>query len=113
MNVIYMDKNFKKVNADEMRAIKKGVDKLRDKIAQYEHDGIPFEQIYNDDSVKYDVLGNNYYTYKAQTQRFPLRILYKYIREGKDGILQIHMSYLKKYNDKRYIDTFSQYASCH
>lgn len=80
MNVIFMSKNFKKVSFDERKAVEKSVKKLLDKIEQYEHDGIPFEHIYNDDSVKYDAFANGYYTYKAQTQRFPLRILYTYMR---------------------------------
>lgn len=113
MNVIFMSKNFKKVSSDERKAVEKSVKKLLDKIEQYEHDGIPFEHIYNDDSVKYDAFANGYYTYKAQSQRFPLRILYSHVREGGNSILQIHMSYCKKYNDNRYINEFERYAACH
>ena len=113
MNVIFMSKIFKKVSTDERKAVEKSVKKLLDKIEQYEHEGIPFEHIYNDDSVKYDAFANGYYTYKAQSQKFPLRILYRFVREGTGSVIQVHMSYLKKYNDNRYISEFERYVACH
>lgn len=113
MNVIFMSKNFKKVSSDEWKAVEKSVVKLKDKILQYEKSGTPFERIFNDDSVKYDAFGKGYYTYKAQTQRFPLRILYRFVRTDGDSTIQIHMAFCKKYNDNRYIDEFGKYAACH
>lgn len=113
MNVIFMSKNFKKVSSDERKAVEKSVKKLMDKINQYEHDGVPFEIICNDDSVKYDAFANGYYTYKAQSQRFPLRILYRFVRADGDSTIQVHMSFCKKYNDNRYISEFERYAACH
>lgn len=113
MNVIFMSKNFKKVSPDERKAVEKGVSKLRDKVLQYENSGIPFEKICNDDSVKYDTFQNGYYTYKAQSQRFPLRILYRFVSGDGDSTIQVHMSYLKKYNDNRYISEFERYVACH
>lgn len=112
-NIMYMEKNLKKASKDERRAIEKGVKKLIQKIDQYAKDGIPFEKICNDDSVKYDILANNYFTLKAQSQQMPLRILYRFCRKDEDYTIEIHQSYQKKYADKRYMAAFEQYALAH
>lgn len=112
--ITFIEKNMKKVSKDERRAIEKGMKKLMEKILQYEMAGTRFEKIFNDSSVKYDVLGHDFYTFKAQTQKMPLRILYKFCRENnQDFSLEVHLSYQKKYDDKRYIGMFSEYAETH
>ena len=73
MNVTYIDKNFMKANSDEKKAVDSSVNKLVSRIEAYEREGTPFERICNDDKVKYDVLGNGYYTFKNQSQRIQLR----------------------------------------
>ena len=109
MNVTYVDKSIMKANSDEKKAVNNSVSKLVSRIEAYERDGTPFERIYNDDKVKYDVLGNGYYTFKNQTQRIQLRILYRLI----DDDLQIHMVHVKKRNNKNYIGQFEEYVRCH
>ena len=109
MEIVYIGKNFKKTKVEEMRAIKKGVDKLADKIEQYKKSGTSFQHIFNDDSVKYSILQNDFCVFKHQNQQIPLRLLYRYKRNTDS--LEIHLSYVKKYDDKRYFKMFRDYAA--
>lgn len=111
--VVYVGNSLKKVSANERRAIDKGMEKLRCMIEQYEHQGQPFEKICNNDTIKYDILGGNFFTFKHQSQQMPLRILYRFKRTKDDFNLEVHMAYIKKYADKRYMKTFAEYVeSC-
>lgn len=112
-NVKYIENNFKKITREEMQMIHKGIMKLIHKIEQYEASGIMFENICNDDSVKYDILGNGFYILKVQTQKLPIRLLYRFIRKSKqEARIEIHKSYLKKHTDpQRYIGIFERYVS--
>lgn len=94
----YVRKNFKKASPDEFRAVVKGIEKLSYKINEYEANGTQFELIDNDTHIKHVHFGKSYYVYKTNHQQFPLRILYRFIREGEHPTIQVHMSYLKKYN---------------
>ncbi len=109
MEIVYIGKNFKKTKAEEMRAIKKGVDRLADKIEQYKKSGTSFQHIFNDDSVKYSILQNDFCVFKHQNQQIPLRLLYRY--KCNTDKLEIHLSYVKKYDDKRYFKMFRDYAA--
>lgn len=113
-NMIFIKKNFKKTSEDMRRATEKSIQKLISKIEQYESSGTPFEKIFNDDSVKYDVLGNNFFTMKAQSTQMPLRILYKFNRDENHGFtIEVHHTHIKKHNNKEYMREFATYASSH
>lgn len=111
--VIYIESNLKKVPFDKRRFLEKAVNKLVSKISLYARNGIEFENIFNDDSVKYDILPNDFYTYKFQTTQFPLRLLYKVKRTNKDFIIEIHKAQFKQNNNKGYIREFTDYAVNH
>lgn len=110
--VKYIEKNLKKTSRDERKAIQKGIDKLLHKIDQYEASGVAFECIY-DDSMKYDVLSNGFFVVKLQSQRLPIRLLYRYVRKSDTSFcIEIHKSYLKKHTDQqKYINIFEKYAA--
>lgn len=113
MEIVYIRKNFKKTKAEEMRAIKKGVDRLAEKIEQYKKTGTSFNRIFNDSTVKYSILENDFCIFKHQNQQLPLRILYRFKHTDKDtDRLEIHLSYVKKYDDDRYFKIFRSYAAC-
>ncbi len=113
MEIVYISKNFKKTTAEEMRVIQKGVNKLVAKISQYEKTGTSFEHIFNDDTVKYSILDNNFCVYKHQNQQMPLRLLYRFKHtDNNTDRLEVHLSYIKKYNDNRYFTIFRSYAAC-
>ncbi|MGN0579319.1 MAG: hypothetical protein ACI4JE_00455 [Ruminococcus sp.] len=114
MEIVYIDKNFKKTKTEEMRVIQKGVNKLVAKITQYEKTGTSFEHIYNDDTVKYSILENDFCIFKHQNQQMPLRLLYrfKHADSANEDRLEIHLSYIKKYDDNRYFTIFRNYAAC-
>lgn len=113
MQIVYIDKNFKKTKSEEMRAIEKGVSRLVDKIEQYKKVGTSFERIFNDSSVKYSILQNNFCIFKHQHQQLPLRILYRFKHtDNNEDRLEVHLSYIKKYDDNRYFTIFRNYAAC-
>lgn len=113
MEIVYINKNFKKAKAEEMRAIKQSVGRLADKIEQYKKSGISFDRIFNDSSVKYSILENDFCVFKHQNQQIPLRLLYRFIhKDSSDDRLEIHLSYIKKCNDSRYFQIFRSYAAC-
>lgn len=113
MEIVYISKNFKKTKIKEMRAIKKGVDRLVAKIEQYQKTGTSFEHIYNDDTVKYSILQNNFFIFKHQHQQLPLRLLYRFKHtDNNEDRLEVHLSYVKKYDDNRYFQIFRSYAAC-
>lgn len=113
MEIVYIDKNFKKTKTEEMRVIQKGVNKLVAKITQYQKTGTSFERIYNDDTVKYSILDNNFCVFKYQNQQLPLRLLYRFKHMGNNtDRLEVHLSYVKKYDDNRYFQIFRTYAAC-
>jgi len=112
-DVKYIEKNFKKTSREEKEVIKKGMQKLIHKIHLYETNGISFEQIFNDDSVKYDILPKSFFIVKVQTQRIPTRVLYRFIRINSDNAyIEVHKSYLKKHTDpQKYIGIFENYVA--
>ena len=109
-NIVYIGKVIKKASSNEKRAIEKGMKKLCEKIEQNERQGIRFEKIFNDDTIKYDVLGNSFFTFKSTNQEMPLRILYRFNRTVDGFDLEVHKVYQKKYNDKRYMSEFAEYV---
>ena len=109
--IIFVDRNFKKTPNNQRRAVEKGIEKLRTMIEQYEEQGMPFERICNNDTLKYDVLGGNFFTYKIQSQQLPLRVLYRFKRKDSDFEIEVHLAYIKKYKDKRYIQEFEDYVT--
>lgn len=109
MEIIYIEKNFKKISNEEKKAIEKSVNRLANKIEQYKKIGTSFQHIFNDDSVKYSILQNDFCVFKHQNQQIPLRLLYRY--KCNTDRLEIHLSYVKKYDDKRYFKMFRDYAA--
>lgn len=113
MEIVYISKNFKKAKTEEMKAIEKGVSRLVDKIQQYEKAGTSFDRIFNDSTVKYSILENNFFIFKHQHQQLPLRLLYRFRHvDNNNDRLEIHLSYFKKYDDNRYFKIFRNYAAC-
>lgn len=106
-------KVVKKFSPDERKEINKAFDKLKYLIAENERYGIRFEYIYNDDSIKYDILGKGFYSFKARGKdRTQIRILYKFERTSKESYkLEMHMVVIKRRNDKAYIKDFQDYVN--
>lgn len=111
--IVYVDRCTKKSSNNLRTLMNKGLDKLIRRINEYEANGISFECICNDDTVKYDILGNGFFTYKIQTTQLPLRILYRFVRTEDGYTIEVHQIYKKGKDNKKYIKDFSQYALCH
>ena len=73
--------------------------------------GQPFERIFNNESIKYDVFENNFYTYKFRyADNTQLRLLYHFVRDKDKIIIELHQYAVKRRNNKNYIEVFEKYA---
>lgn len=110
-----MKECMKKYSPSEKREIEKAFEKLKTLIEVEEQYGVPFEKIFNNETVKYDVLGNGFYTFKAHGKdKAQIRILYKFIRKTiQEFELEMHMVWIKRKNDNAYIREFKRYVDCY
>ncbi len=106
---------MKKCSPSEKREITKAFQKLKEMILIEEQYGIPFEKIFNNETLKYDVFGHGFYTFKAHGKdKAQIRILYKFIRLSKQKFeLELHMVSIKRRNDKDYMKEFHRYVNYH
>jgi len=113
-----MCKNWQKdLTKEERKVVDAAMEKLHTLIDTIEATGTPFEKIFNNDVIKYDVLGNNFFTFKykgpSSTQ---VRILYHFKRTSENSyVLDIHDVYIKhkdlpKGKKNEYIRIFEQYV---
>lgn len=108
MKIYVSSKRFFKEAKEVQKAIIDSIPSLYIRIKEYENQNIPFEQIFNDDKVKYDQQGQ-FYTYKCQKATLQLRILYSYLSDEDGAIILIENYVNKKKNNKEYIKQF-EYA---
>ena len=105
-------KRFSKLNLQEQKEVLKAKDYLITLIEDSERNGVPFEKIFNNDKIKHNCLGNDYYTFKAISfAKTQMRIMYKFIRldNGKFDI-ELHLIYIKRRDDNSYLQEFKDYA---
>jgi hypothetical protein len=101
----------KGLSNQEIKITQQSMEKLRKMIESYENDGIPFEKIFNNDVIKYDVFGKNFYTFKAHgADKTQLRILYRFVRENDTFRLECHKVEIKRRKGKEYIKDFENYV---
>lgn len=105
----------KKYSPNEKKEIFKAFEKLRRMIEIKENYGVPFEKIFNNESLKYDVFQKGFYTYKAHGKdNAQIRILYRFIRLSERQFeLEMHMVSIKRRSDKNYIKQFEKYVECY
>ena len=105
------NKKFNKENEKTKEAINKALNKLCETILQFEENGQPFERIFNNESIKYDVFENNFYTYKFRyADNTQLRLLYHFVRDKDKIIIELHQYAVKRRDNKNYIEVFEKYA---
>lgn len=108
---------MKKYSPSERREIHKAFEKLKQMIAIKEQYGIPFEKIFNDETLKYDVLDNDkgFYTFKAHGRdKAQIRILYKFVRMPEQKFeVEMHMVLIKRRTDNEYMKEFQRYVACY
>lgn len=112
--MIDMNTLNQKVDRKTRQLTEKAMVKLDTQIKTLEKGGTKFEKLFNNDSVKYDVLKNNFFTYKFRgDDSSQLRILYRFIRDdSKDGFtIECHRVEVKRRSGKGYIKEFEAYAS--
>lgn len=102
---VYKYKDFIKETCEVQKAITRAVCNLYERIKIYEEQNISFENIVNDDHIKYDQYGK-FYAYKFKSLNFQLRILYSYIVINETPVVIVRDFYVKKKNNKKYINEF-------
>ena len=105
MKIYVHSKRFFRESKETQKTILDAMHALYDRIHDYEKVGTAFEQIFNDDKVKYDQQGQ-FFVYKSARGNLQLRILYAYFG---DGVLLIEDQFIKKKNNKEYLRQF-EYA---
>lgn len=105
MRIYVHSKRFFRESKETQKTILDAMHALYDRIHDYEKVGTAFEQIFNDDKVKYDQQGQ-FFVYKSARGNLQLRILYAYFG---DGVLLIEDQFIKKKNNKEYLRQF-EYA---
>ena len=109
------DECMKKYSPNEKKEIIKAFEKLKQMIEVKELYGVPFEKVFNNETLKYDVLGKGFYTFKAHGKdNAQIRILYRFIRLSERKFeLEMHMVSIKRRTDKDYIKKFERYVECY
>ena len=108
-----MGKNYQKLrNNKEKELVDRALKKLEKQINILESTGTPFEKIFNNDSIKYDILGKSFYTYKFVAENSSqIRILYRFVRnEDNSYDLECHKVEVKRRSGKEYIRKFEEYV---
>ena len=109
--MIKMITDLKKFDIKEQELINRAMKKLERQIEAFESTGTAFEKIFNNDAIKYDVLGNGFYTYKFVAENSSqLRLLYRFIREDNSFILECDKVVVKRRKGKEYIKAFEDYV---
>ena len=105
----------KKLDNKEKELVDRALNKLDKQIRIIESTGIPFEKIFNNDSIKYDVLGKSFYTYKFIAENSSqIRILYRFVRKDQnDYDIECHKVEVKRRSGKEYIKKFEEYVKAY
>lgn len=106
---------IKKYSPSEKKEIIKAFEKLQQMIEIEESYGVPFEKIFNNETLKYDVLGDGFYTFKAHGKdKSQIRLLYRFIRISERKFeVELHMAAIKRKTNKDYIKEFQSYVACY
>ena len=104
--------DLKKLDNKEKELVDRALRKLENQINVIESTGTPFEKIFNNDSIKYDILGKSFYTYKFVAENSSqIRILYRFVRkEDNTYDLECHKVDVKRRSGKEYIKKFEDYV---
>ena len=104
--------DMKKHDPKEQELIIRAMNKLENQINVIESGGTRFEKIFNNDAIKYDILGTGFYTYKFVAENSSqLRLLYRFVRkENGDFVLECHRVEIKRRSGKDYIKKFEEYV---
>ena len=105
------NEQYRKASPSLKKNIDKALIKLSYLIQEQENYGVSFEKIFNNDAIKYDVLGYGFYTFKFVAENSSqLRILYRFVRENDSFILECHKVEIKRRSGKEYIRKFEDYV---
>ena len=104
--------DMKKHDPKEQELIIRAMNKLENQINVIESGGTRFEKIFNNDAIKYDILGKGFYTYKFVAENSSqLRLLYRFVRkENGDFVLECHRVEIKRRSGKDYTKKFEEYV---
>lgn len=108
MKILIYKKDFFKESVEVRKAIIAAIYDLYTRIQLYQNQNIEFDKIYNDDKIKYDKHGDEFFTYKCQKSNVQLRVLYGYKVIHNEPTFLLADYAIKKKNNKKYIKTFDK-----
>lgn len=104
-------KEYDKAGRELKKSIDKGMERLLALIKGKEESGEMFEKIFNNETIKYDVLSERFFTFKAHgSDSTQLRLLYEFKREGNDTYIVLHKFFEKRRTNNKYITIFKEYV---
>ncbi|WP_286077046.1 hypothetical protein [Thomasclavelia cocleata] len=110
--MVNMDTLNQKVDRKTRQLTEKAMAKLDTQIKTLEEGGVKFEKLFNNDAIKYDVLGKNFFTYKFRgDDSSQLRVLYRFVRNDESFVVECHKVEVKRRSGKGYIKEFESYAA--
>lgn len=106
---------IKKYSPDEKKEVIKAFEKLKQLIKVKEEYGVPFEKVFNHESIKYDIFGKGFFTFKAHGKdNAQIRILYRFVRMSERKFeLEMHMVSIKRRTNNDYMQKFQKYVECY
>ena len=106
MNIIIRDPTLKKEDRYKQKTIMKGVDRLKQRLEQY--NGLDISRIFGDDILIHDIIDKDKYVFKCRVNNIQVRILYTV---NQDGDLVILSHWCKQETNKDYIRYFESLYS--
>lgn len=104
-------KSFSKADDNIKKAVINSLDRLMVKIKA---SGKPLSQIFNDDTVIYDRISNEFFLLKCRVDHLQFRIVYSMEKKDSEDICYLVDMRIKKKNTKSYIsDLNDKYKECH
>lgn len=113
ITIKYDCKDYLKANGQTRKIVEKAMNRLKNLITEMDSSGTSFEKIFNNDVIKYDVIGKNFFTFKFRAEdKTQLRALYKFKRINTNTAeIELHKFYIKRNTDKSYIKVFEEYVN--
>lgn len=109
-------KEYRKLNPSTRKAVNDCITKLEDRYSYYKEQNIAITNLFGDGTIIHDIVDNDFYVYKSQSNRIQVRLLYKV---DKNNDIDVVYFYIKNSNNlvnvkgkrqTRYLSLFEDYV---
>jgi hypothetical protein len=98
-----------KETSDLQKAIYNGVENIAKIISTYAQQGVTFNKVFNNDTLKYDQYKNGLFAYRHHDKsRTQLRLLYRVIETSDTCAIELVSFYVKRNTTNEYISYFTK-----